>query len=621
MTMPKSPLTGGLTPLASALLALGLLSACAPVTQQVQVPTPSKIAFSPVAAPRSDADKRRIQASANAVINGQAVPIAYHTVLRTGDVAGSGTFGQLVDQQGVAILDKSGQPRLSNRNDFSSLHSVGRKLFMISHFEDAPGAMYLTELEQQAQTGKLSALNTRPLDFSKLRGGWKFCAGVITPWHTHLGGEEYDPDADKWNPSTGKLGDDFENMTAYFSGDALKAYPYDYGWMVEVKILNEAGDAQINKHYSMGRIAHELAYVMPDGKTVYLSDDGNNVGLFMFVADVAGDLSAGRLYAARWLQTSAEQGGSANLEWIDLGHASQTEISAAMEKRPTFQDIFAKVPPTAAGRCPTDYVSINSGGYKPHVDGGYHECLKLQPGMAQLASRLETRRYAAMLGATTEFNKMEGLSYDAADNSLYLSMSYLAKGMEDFKKANKADTQYDIGGPNHVRLPFNHCGAVYRLTLADNPQIGSAYVATQMTAFVTGTMTRALDPSSPVPAYPKDGDLAANHCDLNGLANPDNLSVIPGYRTLMITEDSDDGHENDAIWALNLDSKQLTRVQTGPYGSEMTAVYTIPNLNGFGYILSTVQHPFAENGADKLKNPADALGYTGYLGPFPAFQP
>ncbi|MCA0291319.1 MAG: hypothetical protein KDB28_11355 [Tetrasphaera sp.] len=36
------------------------------------------------------------------------------------------------------------------------------------------------------------------------------------------------------------------------------------------------------------------------------------------------------------------------------------------------------------------------------------EYLKLKPDMAKAAAFLETRRYAAYLGATTEFNKFEG---------------------------------------------------------------------------------------------------------------------------------------------------------------------------------------------------------------------
>jgi hypothetical protein len=41
---------------------------------------------------------------------------------------------------------------------------------------------------------------------------------------------------------------------------------------------------------------------MPDQKTVYLGDDGDDVIRAMFLADRAADLSSGTLYAARWIQ-------------------------------------------------------------------------------------------------------------------------------------------------------------------------------------------------------------------------------------------------------------------------------------------------------------------------------
>ncbi len=40
------------------------------------------------------------------------------------------------------------------------------------------------------------------------------------------------------------------------------------------------------------------------------------------------------------------------------------------------------------------------------------------------------RRYAAYLGATTEWNKWEGITYDASRNRIYTAMSVVAYGME-----------------------------------------------------------------------------------------------------------------------------------------------------------------------------------------------
>lgn len=55
-------------------------------------------------------------------------------------------------------------------------------------------------------------------------------------------------------------------------------------------------------------MAIELPYVMPDKKTVYITDDGDNTMLGMYVASEAGDLSCGSLYAAKFIQTDATNG-------------------------------------------------------------------------------------------------------------------------------------------------------------------------------------------------------------------------------------------------------------------------------------------------------------------------
>jgi hypothetical protein len=128
--------------------------------------------------------------------------------------------------------------------------------------------------------------------------------------------------------------------------------PYDYGFPIEVSV-RDFHHARVEKHYSMGRVAVELAYVMPNEKTAYVSDDGSRVGLFRYEADRAGDLSAGTLYAAKWKQTSTfytakdalvetdfRDGGSANIEWIELGHATDKKIREIINSGVTFADIF-----------------------------------------------------------------------------------------------------------------------------------------------------------------------------------------------------------------------------------------------------------------------------------------
>ena len=74
---------------------------------------------------------------------------------------------------------------------------------------------------------------------------------------------------------------------------------------------------------------------MPDQKTVYMSDDGGGVILFKFVADTAGDLSSGTLYAAAVTQDTlpmdaAEAG--FDISWVELASASNADIESWVDE-------------------------------------------------------------------------------------------------------------------------------------------------------------------------------------------------------------------------------------------------------------------------------------------------
>lgn len=550
------------------------------------------IEFTEVPVPTTDAAKRQIVASPSAVVDGRTVNLGFHTILRSGDVKG-GTYGQIFDINGKPVLAADGSPVISNDNDFASL-LPGRpgQVFMVSHFESRPAAMYLTEL-QQKRNGELLPKRTRALDFSHVKGGWVHCAGSVSPWGSHLGSEEYEPDAKQWRDN--KVDSYNAAMAAYFGAapaDAVNVMnPYDYGYTIEVKV-DSFDDAEVVKHYAMGRIAFELAYVMPDHRTAYLTDDGGNVGLFRYVADKKGDLSAGTLWAAQWNQKSSEGMGSAKLNWINLGHAGNAEVKEWIGKY-KFADIFDEVAPVG-GACDAGYKSINA---------TRHQCLKLRDVNADglidaadeaIASRLETRRWAAMEGATTEWNKMEGITFNPTTRQLYLAMSDISKGMEDNKGS-------DVGGPNAIRVAKNNCGGVYAM------DVDGSYTATNMFGLVAGTPK----------TYPPGDVFAGNTCDVNGISNPDNVTYLPGYNTLIIGEDTGSGHQNDAVWSYNLDSRKLTRIETTPYGSETTSPYFYPNIHGYAYIMSVVQHPYGESDQSKLENADQARAYTGYIGPLP----
>lgn len=599
-------------------------------TAQVGSPAPggstipagvTPVSFSGVSFPSTDAEKRQALSKQSVTLGDKSADVEYNVLFRSGDApggAGTPRFGLMLDRNGDPVRAKDGSEFISNATDFSSIMKVGERIWSVTHFESRPGGMYLSELEQDKTTGKLTAKSTQNIDFSAVDGLWVPCAGSVTPWNTHLGGEEYPPDARLWfsrNPtdSVSTIRGYIQPHLRYYGvdiytdsdndgqanarvSDARAAFhPYMVGYPNEIKVA-EDGSHTVVKHYSMGRVAIELAYVMPDQKTVYISDDGTNVGFFMFVADKAGDLSSGRLYALKWNQVSAQNGGRAEISWVPLDNASVTDTQvAAMRTSLTFDQIFESEAPNADGSCPTaGFRSISFTSLKSESGS---ECLRLRPNQEIAASRFETTRYAAYLGASTEFRKEEGITFNPATSTLYVAMSERGKGMEDNGK-------YDLGGPNHIRLAANKCGTVYEAKVGTDSAIGSDYVVKRMQALISG---------KPVEGDPK------NKCDKDGIANPDNLTFMQGTDTLFIGEDTGSGHQNDAVWAYNVYTKKLTRVMTTPYGSETTSPYWYPNINGWAYLKTVIQHPYGESDQDALTDAAEAMAYDGYLGPFPAF--
>lgn len=594
------------------------------------------LTFTEVAYPTTDAEKRLVKASPSVQLDGVSHSLAFHPILRSGQTSGAGVFGRLYMADGGVLKATDGSERISDDNEHTTLLDVHAKLFMVSQFESRPGGFYLTELSQSATTGELTAVSTKPIDFSTVGGGWVHCAGMRSPWKSHVGSEEYEPDARLVDPITGvkalpsgaTLADGgvspdtyYGAMGDYFGGDMTKVNPYRYGYTVEVKVTSGdlgtgpfASNVTVEKHFAMGRLAFELAYIMPDQRTAYLTDDGSMVGLFRFKADAAATLTAGSLYAAKLTQTSAEHGGSFAISWVDLGHATDAEIAAFIGSGVTFADLFEAVAPTkdAAGAfsCPAGSTGVSAGhDFKPGHDGKtYHECLTLKTsntkGMTaaqieQAASRLETRRYAALKGATLELQKEEGITFDPARKKLFLAMSDVTLGMLENSTGAKSTTE--AFSRDEIRVPQNRCGVVYELDVDD------AYVANAMRGLVEGS-----------PAdYDSTSRYAGNTCHVTGIANPDNVTFLPSFDTLIIGEDTS-RHQNDLIWAYHLGTKTLTRIQTTPYGSETTSPYFYPNINGWGYLMSVVQHPYGESDTDKVDAAsAERRAYTGYVGPFP----
>jgi hypothetical protein len=574
-----------------------------------------KIAFSAVKVPDTDALKRAVTTSGAVTINDDDQDIGYQTIMRSGDDINGTTFGLIVDRNGTPVLTQSGGRFVSNESHFSSLLQVDKSIYNITQFESCPGAMYLTEVSQHSDSGFLPPIGSFNLDVSQWGGVWMPSGGSVTPWGTHLGGEKDSPDARLFENavSVDDIDTNIKLMLRYygisdpFSVDLTLAEitevfnPYQYGYPLEVEI-EEDGNAIVNKRYAMGRLSIEQAYVMPDQKTVYITDSGENGGLFIFVADEKQDLSSGTLFAAEWVQKDSIEGGMADINWIDLGHATQERIGDTINNGFKFTDLFDVGRANPDRSCPDGFESINTGDFG-------HECLAVRTGMENAASRLETRRYAAMMGATTEFKLTGGVAYDKRSNVLFVAVNEINNGMEDNMVGGTNNSRYDQGGWNHIQLPYNCCGCVYGMKLRESDHMKSKYVAKNIYGVLCGEMQN----------YGEGNPYAANKCDVDNIANPAALTFLNGSDTLIIGEDSLEGHENNALWAYRVREGDLVRIQTAPYGAAIVSSYFYPDINGFSYLTSVIKHPYRAPHEDKLINPVDGQSYIGYIGAMPAF--
>jgi len=552
------------------------------------------VQFTPTPVPNTPDDMLFTHTKSSAVVryadgSTRTVPLSYMRLFQNTDrvakVNGQlQAAAQLYDVNMQPLRDPWGEPVVAETADANSLLKVGDQLFMVTHWEyddvyangaavndvtngpkRMPMSMSLSAMQQGAD-GALKVTSQRPVDFASVNGGWIFCAASQTPWNTHLGGEEdYDLYFVPGEKSFGKTQDGLKAISEVYFKGKRQANPYDYGYPIEVAVAVD-GSTTVTKHHEMGRGTWELARFTNDGRTAFFGDDGSYSGLFMFVGDKANDPnSGGTLYAARWEQSSADNSDAdtrANVHWIRLGHtAGHAEIAALIHKGIQQSDIF-------------DISLTAKDGLRPVRAGSSQTIwLKLKPGMELAAAFLETRRYAAYLGATTEFTKGEGVAINHADKKMYYAMSYIQGSM----------LAKDGGPVDHVRVKANDAGATFTFDLAGGQRdIAGAMIASDYVPTLAYIEPKLL--GKPIAA-----DADGNTADVNAIANTDNVVFNEKLRTLFVGEDSGH-HVNNFLWAYNVDTKALTRIMSVAAGGESTGLQVLSNLNGHGYIMANSQH-------------------------------
>ena len=579
-----------------------LLSACGGGDDAVALPASSamlsSISFSSMAAPTLANAAAMATTTVGSVMTANFsdaskvdFKLAYQPFFVTGDLVANGSGGTTLsggyyDIYNQPIMDTSVAAKerqfFSDSPDGTSLLSVagakvagvkGNTVFAVVQFEYAtwaqdgktgmygklPSPVAVLTLDQDTTTGKLSLVKYHNVDTSAVHGLWITCGASLSPWGTHLSSEEYEP-----NAFTAATDPQFKAFSKNLYGSETAANPYHYGHLPEVTV-NADGTGSIKKHFCMGRISHELVQVMPDNRTVLMGDDATNSGLFVFVADKDKDLSAGSLYVAKvGTGFSLDPGAAAAaLTWIKLGSATSAEINRlANTLKPTdIMDVKTADPVDAS------YTKVNA--------NGKTEWIKLVPGMEKAGAFLETHRYAAYVGASMGFSKMEGTSVNIKDKVAY---SALQNCRDSMVAGNASNT---VGNGISIAKALN-AGAVMALNLKGGVKdtAGAAIVSEWMPVD-----TKALLVGEDITA-----DALGNTANPDKIANPDNLKFSEKMRTLFIGEDSGQ-HVNNFLWAYNIDSKVLSRVMSIPAGGEATGLHAVDELNGWTYIMSNFQHP------------------------------
>ena len=428
----------------------------------------------------------------------------YQVLMQTGDTMSDGSLAGA-----ITSVNDGQQILLSQKPDFNAYiptNDDGTKGYLYTAWEDRPAGISQIEIKWNPSSSEWDVLGSKMLNLSEINGAWVLCFGTVSPWGTPLFSEElYFDDTEDWNNPSFRYHSDQQRLATY-----LGHYPnpYDYGYIVEMEQAT-SNEPELVRHLTMGRFSHENAQVMPDNKTVYLTDDGYDTVLYKFSADVAGDLTKGTLFAAKLNQDVSWDSSTTgfDVEWIELASASNADVQNWIDE---YDNITTD-----------DYVNgensyITDEEINNWAEGRLNQDLNndgiIGYSLDDRVAFLESRKAAAAIGATDEWNKMEGVAFNPnVPDNMYLAMSNIGNAMTD--------------GQGDIDVSQNFCGIVYRMTMQQ------AWIVDRIDPVIIG------GPYS---------SSAQNECNVDALSGPDNILVL-NDGSVLVGEDTR-YHENNMVW-------------------------------------------------------------------------
>lgn len=477
----------------------------------------------------------------------QTVQTAYGTYKilgQTGDTY-DGTFteglGFIYDLAGEDLILENNMP------DFNGYVSTGEGTgYLFTNWEEYPGGVSRMGLAKDA-SGSWSVTDVMMVDFAGVAGTAANCFGTVSPWGTPLTSEEWIVNSDvesttyaSWNDPAAIAGDARLGRIWQIVEDGESVNPYDFGYIIEITEPTAAEPIAV-KHYTVGRYEHENSVVMPDGQTVFSSQDDTGGVLFKFIADTAEDLSSGTLYGAKMTQDEGLNDPAVtgfDVDWVELASSDNDTIEAWIDEFDgilpadfvdgqtnymTVADVEAWAAWVAAGRPDgTTYPAVVDGG-GPVTAG--------QP-MDDRAAFLESRQAARQLGATAEWRKLEGININAKRVVEALTGEDMVAGEEVSKaymylaSSDIDNTMTDGEGDIQLSARVKDCGGVFRA------EVDADYSISRIEPVIMGATYRSS----------LDG---AETCDVDQLSQPDNVIVLEDGRILI----GEDGAQvNNTLW-------------------------------------------------------------------------
>lgn len=306
--------------------------------------------------------------------------------LKVGKVVGKHIFGLARDVQNDPLL-LEGEPLIYEASANNAELTVGNRQFRVDIFDHDIGGVYLSQYNDESSL----LTDTSSMSLGTIGGVHSATQLSKTAWNTLTFSEYKMIDA--------RYSEEFASVfNPYFKGNSDLVKPYQYGWLNEVIVLDEKGNAKQIKVYAAGRLFASSYLVMPDNKTVY-SHDANSGNLYVFIAEEANSFAKGSLYVVN-------SDGAISL--VELGKSSALKMKFKL-KKVDFSKLYKKGA-VSNGSCEASFTYIDT------VYG--KECLKVQKKNRKYVGQFEPIRASAMKGVQPLLPEVESIRFDRNKNEI-----------------------------------------------------------------------------------------------------------------------------------------------------------------------------------------------------------